>query len=434
MRIAVSALTLLLLIAPAFAAEAITYKGTLNGAAIIVELSDLSDAPVIGRYSYLAHGVDIPLQAAGSNADGSHIVLSEEAPCAPGLCPVDEDYNVTSWPLAATWTLDVAANGTLTGTWQAEGKSSQLDIALEKVGQRTFPEQLEHSVMSLRDSVFTQVYSGDTVFSAETAPYDFLKMAVTLKEGPVQELQGSHFRSVTDPRTQFAYPRLVDLVDGSDVGPANAALATAHARVNLSAFDCLSQIYAGFGGRDDMLDNGIGTLAGYEDETVRMTYLSPTLTSWTESGSTFCAGAYPNNHDNLRMVDTQTGDRFQLSRVFKDWVALTNRNDYDATVDQAAALASPQDYTWGAGQTLIDYAITHRSAEDPSYDDDCGMDELIASNLGFRFLPDDSVVFTLEDLPHVVFACGADLLTVKLADIPELLAPTAKDYFPSLTK
>ncbi|MGV8951971.1 MAG: hypothetical protein ACOH2M_12770 [Cypionkella sp.] len=432
MRIAVSLAALLLLTVPAFAAEATTYKGTLNGSPIIVELTDLSDGPVIGRYSYLAHGVDIPLQAAGSNANGSHVVLSEEAPCAPGLCLVDENYTVTSWPLAATWTLDVAANGTLTGTWQAEGKSSPLAIALKKAGQRTLPDDAEHSVLTLHESVFEQAYSSDTVFSAETAPYDALKMAVTLKQGPVQELQGSHFRYVTDPRTQFAYPRLLDLADGSDVGPANAALAAAHARVNLSAFDCLSQIYAGFGGRDDMLENGIGTLAGYEDETVLMTYLSPTLTTWTESGSTFCAGAYPNNHDNVSMVDTQTGDTFQLSRVFKDWTALSNRRDYGAPVDQAAALAAPQDYTWGAGQALIDYAIAHRTTDDPSYEDDCGMDELIASNLGFRFLPDDSVVFTLEDLPHVVFACGADLLTVKLADIPELLAPTASEVFPSL--
>ena len=430
MRAAASALVLLLVTTPSFAAEAISYKGTLNGMAIAVELTDPADGPVVGRYSYIEHGVDIPLQATDGAA--GQIVLVEEAPCAPGLCPVDEDYNVTGWPMAATWTLAVAADGAVTGTWQAEGKSKQLDIALEKIGQRILPDETEHTPYGLHDSAFAQAYARGAVFSRETAPYDFLKMDVTLEEGPVEALGGSHFRYVTDPRTRFAFPRLIDLADSSDIAPANATLAAEHASVNFAAFDCLSQVYAGFGGRDDMLDMGIGTLAGYEDESVIMTYLSPTLTSWTASGSTFCAGAYPNNHSNVSMIDTRTGATFSLARVFKDWIAVSNNNDYDAPVDQAAALASPQDYTWGAGQALIDYAIVHNTAADPSFADDCGMDDLIASNLGFRFLPDDSVVFTLENLPHVIFACGEDLLTVKLSEIPELLAPTAGEVFPSL--
>src|SRR5688500_8135092 len=120
MRISASVLALLALTAPGFAAEAITYKGTLNGAPIVVELTDPADGPVVGRHSYIEHGVDIPLQAAEGAA--GQIALTEEAPCEPGLCPMDDDYNVTSWPVAATWTLSIAVDGSITGTWQAQGK------------------------------------------------------------------------------------------------------------------------------------------------------------------------------------------------------------------------------------------------------------------------------------------------------------------------
>jgi hypothetical protein len=432
MRAVLPALTVLLLTAPTFAAEAITYKGTLAGMPVVVELTDPADGPVVGRYSYLEHGVDIPLQAADT-ASGQ-VVLTEEAPCAEGLCPLDDDYELTSWPVAATWTLSIAADGAVTGTWQAEGKSKQLAVALHKVGQRTIPDGKEHTPAGLHDSAFEVFYQPNVAFSLETFPYDFIKMDVPLEQGPVETLDGSHFRYVTDPRTKFAFPRLFDLSDGGDVTAANTALARAHAGVNISAFDCLSQAYAGFGGRDDMLDMGIGTLAGYEDETVTVTYLSPTVTSWTESGSTFCAGAYPNNHEDISIIDTKTGQNFPLVRVFKDWVAVSNLADPRAPVDQAAALASPQDYRWKAGQKLIDYVIANNTTEDPSFEDDCGIDELIATNLGVRFLPGDKVVFDLQNLPHVIFACGEDLLTVKLADIPELLAPTAVDVFPGLAK
>ena len=118
--------------------------------------------------------------------------------------------------------------------------------------------------------------------------------------------------------------------------------------------------------------------------------------------------------------------------MFKDWIASNNLNDYNAAVDQAAARAAPQDYMWQAGQPLIDYVRANRSTSDAERDEECGIDELIGTHLGVRFESGDRVVFMLEDLPHVIFACSDDLLTVKLADIPQLLAPTAHHYFPAL--
>lgn len=435
MRAAISVLALLVLTTPGFAAQTFVYKGTLAGKDIVLEITDPADGPVVGRYSYIAHGADIPLQSAETTEDAyGAFAVTEEAPCAPGLCPVDADYNLSSWPVAATWNVIIGADGFASGTWQAKGKSKTLDISLEEVGGRQLPEGTEHTPMGLTDSAFAMTYTPEADFSADTDPYDFIKMDVKLTEGPLEELDGSHFHYVTDPRTKFAFPRIVDLVDSSDVAPVNAALAIAHANVNASAFGCLSQAYAGFGGREDMLDMGFGTLAGFDEESLTVTYLSPTLTSWSEGGSTFCGGAYPDNHLYVTNLETKTGAPLAIARVFKDWVAVSNNIDYDKPVDQAEALAAPGDYTWQAGQPLIDYVLANRVKGDAADEADCGIDDLIASNLGVNFLPGDKVTFDLQGLPHVVFGCGQDLLTVQLADIPELLAPTAAEVFPSLAE
>ena len=425
--------TILLATTPAFAVDAITYKGTLGGHDIIVELTDPAAGMMVGRYSYLAVGGDIPLH----NLDGvDSFELAEEAPCSETTCLLDDEGMIIEPPIGGYWKLNYAADGTtLMGTWSPAGKPGKtLDVNLAEIGRRALPEGAEVSSMELADSVFLQVYANDVQFSAETAPYDFAKMDVRLTEGEVQVLDGSRFRYVSDPRSVFEFPRVVELADGSSPDAVNRALAERHGIINLAAFSCLDKAYAGlsYSGYDVSMEGG--SLGDYDGENIAVGYLSPTVMGWTEGGSTWCGGAHPNNHFNSFIIDVKTGENLALARVFKDWTATGKIDDYDATVDPDAALAAPEDYYWAPGQALIDYVLTNYQPEDAAYAEDCGVEELIASNLGVRFGPGDTAIFSLVDLPHVVFACTEDLVTVPLADIPELLAPTAKDYFPSLVQ
>ena len=430
MRLAILAAVLLSTM-PAFAVDAITYKGTLGRADILVELTDPAAGMMQGRYSYMRVGGDSPLH----NLDGiDSFEFAEEAPCSEATCLLDDDGMVIDPPIGGRWRLTYSADGTmLTGTWAPADKPGKtLDISLTEIGRRTLPEGTELTPMGLADSVFMQVYANDTEFSARTAPYDFAKMDVKLTVGEVQVLDGSRFRFVTDPRTRFAFPRVVSLADGSSPDAANRALAERHGIINLAALSCLDNAYAGFAysGHDVSMEGG--SLGDYDGENIALAYLSPTVLGWTESGSTWCGGAHPNNHFNSFIIDVRTGEEFALARVFRDWTATGKIDDYDATVDPAAALAAPEDYYWAPGQELIDYVLANYRVDDPAHAQDCGVEELIASNLGVRFGPGDTAIFSLVDLPHVIHACTQDLLTVKLADIPQLLAPTARDYFPSL--
>ncbi|WP_375450166.1 hypothetical protein [uncultured Devosia sp.] len=430
MRVALG--ILLLATAPAFAVDAVTYKGTLGGLEIVAELAAPAPGGLVGRYSYMRQGGDIPLDTMGRLR--MPVLLAEEAPCTTTTCMADDDGNVPDKPLGAIWSLAPSADGTgLTGTWEPKDKSKQLAIRLTEIGRRTLPGAAEISPYGLYDSAFRMTFGDGGPFTPATAPYEFAKMDVALEEGAIQTMDGSSFRYVTDPRSKFAFPRIVSLADGTAPDAANAALAARHALINYYAFDCLGQIYAGFGANQYAAGMGAGTLGDYDSETIVVSYLSPTVLNWVESGSTFCMGAHPDNHSNTYMLDVRTGAPLALAKVFQDWIATGNALDFEAPVDQSAAIGAPQDYVWAAGQPLIDYAIANRvPGDDSDFDAECGINELIASNLALRFVPGDAVLFTIEGLPHVNFACSQDLLTVKLRDIAALLAPTAKAYFPRL--
>lgn len=425
MRLALAA-TLLLTTAPAFAVDAVTYRGTLGGLDIVAEIVASNEATLFGRYSYMSKGGDIPLDVNGS-VGGPSIVMFEEAPCTEQTCGEGDDP-----PVGALWTVTLSADGSaLTGEWMPVDKTKRLPIKLTEIGRRMLPEDTELTPYGLYDSIVRLTYGGRE-FSAETAPYEFAKMDVALEEGPVETLEGSSFRYVTDPRTKFPFPRIVSLADGSSPDAANAALANRHAQINYYAFDCLAQVYAGFGANQYSLGMGAGTLGDFDSEQVTLDYLSPTVMNWVESGSTYCTGAHPNNHSDTIIVDVKTGQPFALGKVFKDWVATGSIADYGSDVDQAAALEAPGEYFWAAGQSLIDYAIARWEPVDDGTYEGCEIEEYIASNLALRFVPGDQVLFTIEGLPHVSFACSEDLFTVKLSEIPELLKPEAKAYFPAL--
>ena len=159
-------------------------------------------------------------------------------------------------------------------------------------------------------------------------------------------------------------------------------------------------------------ENWLGSYGGYPDEQVNVTYFSPTVMSWSESGMLFCGGAYPEVHTYLTTLDVRTGKDLDLSKIFRD--------------------SKMGDYRWEPGQSLIDLAIARRSKDEYAFGEECGIDELIATSLAVTFKEGDIAVFTLQGLPHVIQACQDDIFEAPLAELKPYLAPTATEFFPSL--
>src|SRR5690606_14591417 len=113
--------------------------------------------------------------------------------------------------------------------------------------------------------------------------------------------------------------QLVSLGAGKvdDVVPANTRLFSRRSAMLNAGLDCESKAYFGMGWMPGA-ENWLGSYGGYPDEQVNVTYVSPTVMSWSESGMLFCGGAYPEVHTYLTTLDVRTGKDLDLSKIFRD--------------------------------------------------------------------------------------------------------------------
>lgn len=405
---------LALLIASPALADAVTYKGTLGKSEIVVELSspiEAPDAALVGRYAYTRKGIDIPLDLV--SAAPGELTLTEQRPCTEDICgPGLEAGTFPEELRGAVWALASSDDGaTITGTWQ-DGDAAPIALTLERVGSRPV-DLYEPVTVNQLLMLPSWLYDGTEDLSIDNATYDFLKTQTKLTEGQEVRWGDVAFRYVTDQRTKFPFPRITDL-GGVDLSAVNTRLASRHALISASALECASHVYYGMGWISGM-DASAPSLGNYDQENIEVTYLSPTLMTWVESGSTWCGGAYPNNHIDYTTIDTKTGRNLDFSRIFKG--------------------SKAGEYAWEPGQTLLDFvqaAYAANTQADHSMDADCGMTDLINSNLGIYFAKDDTVVFTLQGLPHAIMACGTDLYSAPITELRDLLTPEAAEYFPVL--
>ena len=395
-------------------ADAVTYKGTLGKSAIVVELTapiESAEGEIAGRYFYPRKGIDIPLDMVA--AEPGELVLTEERLCTEAIC--DAAFQAGTLPdelRGATWTLSSTDDGaTIAGTWQDGPAAKPLAVKLERVGSR--PVELYEPIKP--DQLLSlpyEIYNGSVNLSLENAPYEFLKTQRELTEGEEIRWGDVAFRYVTDHRTKFRFPRVTDL-GGEDLSAVNARLASRHALISTYALECAARQYLGMGWTPGTPEGE--SLGDYEWENIEVLALTPTLMSWVEAGSTYCGGAHPNNHIDYTNIDVRTGRNLDLSLLFEG--------------------SRQGEYAWEPGQKLIDFVLAKYEANtdaDHSADADCGMTDLIASNLAVTFKQPDIIVFTLQGLPHAIQACGADLFEAPVTELADLLKPAAADYFPAL--
>ena len=408
--IAIALLLIAIVLAPALAkavtvAEAVTYTGTVGGQAIAVELSDLGDGSLVGRYSFMSKGADIPLHTL--SVGPSEIVLAEEVPCTPALCNRPDGNRVLDPPLGGQFQLHYSADQRkLTGTWRASASASAaLPVELTRFGRRAYNSDSVSDYLSL---VWT-MYS-DTLITPETSPYDYAKMQVVLNEGPVQAMGGATYREVIDPRTKFAFPRIVSLPGGSDVAPINAALDQRRWATNFSAFECLSMDYLSGGWMPLPFGTGGQALGGVDQAKVSVDYLSDTVMTIGQARHSSCGGGDPYDYTNHYTYDVRAGRALDLSEIFKDWDA-------------------------GSGPTkpLIDWFIAaYRKA--PDYDvagEWCFDNDDLGAALEVNFAQGDVAVFMIGDIEDT--DCMGPSVSVALVEIRDLLTDKAADYFPALT-
>ena len=287
----------------AAAAQRIVYTGTLQGAGdVVLELDTeaSADGVLTGRYFYARHGVDIPLRGTAKD-------LIEPKPY--GEAPQGSRQALP----AATWQGIRDTNG-YRGLWVDASTGRQRRFDLKPVAQYD-TDRLEKDRGQARAKQLNpgdiDLYAGINI---HRAPYETLKLAGHSE--PVGKETGSGpvaYRLWRDPRTKFTYPRLSRHPDAQVLQRINYLLEQRHWQKSLGALDCMASAYTSG-------NPGTGTLGGFDEEAVNVSWLSRALMTVTESGSLDCGGAHPYNHFEPYTFDLLRGEYLDWNRVFDAYV------------------------------------------------------------------------------------------------------------------
>lgn len=370
------------------------FEGTIGGEKVVVEFTDDplgGTARVEGRFNFADDGSDIPLLF--DRRAAATLVLTQEGPCKDGECAD------TGPVVGAVWTLERGDGQGLAGQWRKDGDIRK--IVLRPLGQRprgAFEEATAHGLAGASEAVSMS----DEAIGPDTHPYEFAKLNIPLVVQDKVEFNGSTVSYRVDPRTTFISPRIDGLANGSSPAHINEFLKQDHWRKNLAALGCRALRYRTFRGQDGGWTSDAGSLGGYDDTTVRVTFLNTRVLSYVESGSLWCSGASPTNFIKPVTVDVRRGAAISPAALFAEWT--------DA----------------GPGERLS-ALVQSRAKDDPGMEDgDCSVERL-GSYLTAYLVPGTGrrpeVTFGIYNLPTVTAACSRDLATISIDEIREYLTP-----------
>ncbi|WP_107311097.1 hypothetical protein [Burkholderia metallica] len=392
------------------AAPRTVYEGTLQGAgAVVMELDvrPAADGSISGRYFYAQHGVDIPLH--GTPAQLVEPLVRTQLP--------DDERSPLGWReqadfsrAAATWqgTRDKAG---YRGRWTDARTDKTRSFALRRIAEydpdAVAPGAVEAITNRIAGGVGSGIASGAAI-DMRQAPYATLKLAGHAQPAGPEIGDGTvAYRMWRDPRTELMYPRLSRHPDPAVMERVNRLLEQQHWQMNLAALECASTRYT---------DDGpaAGSLGGYDDEQVTVTWLSPAVLGIVESGSTYCGGAHPNNHYDPVTFDLLRGTYLDWNRVID---ATTAGKDGDPETSPALVSFITR---------LRDKGESGTRATDGSESIACA--DVFPQYLAFEFDAPGKLSFSVSGIGHAMGACLGPQLDASFAALAPILKPSGSRY------
>lgn len=378
---------LMLLAFPAAAqvpATQTVYEGTIGKAPVVIEIVRQGNLTT-AQYFYSRYHLNIPLKASGA------LSFEERTNCYEDACPLVGKLQLKATPAG------------LAGQWLGQaGKKVNRDIALKKVAERRFtPSERIADAAMLRSGM-----AYDNPASALDNPYLSRLYNSGLTLGKTTDRGGYAFQAVTDKATGVTGLRLTRAPEVKTLPAANRILDGRRLLMVEGALSCL--------GESKESSPAGGTAGGYDETNSDLTYVSATLMTLEESGSTYCGGAHPNNSWTRITYDLRSGKALDVNRVLKLYA---NPGDAATDTPEYAALKAK---------------LTPKS---PWFVGDNGIPDCLGEDVGYGYslsFGDKGLVFSLTDLPHVMGACMGEYYVVPYSELKPLWRPEAKSYFPSL--
>lgn len=383
------------------AASVDVYRGTLGGADVVMELGQpKASGEREGRYFYVRNGIDIPLKGA-QGALAEALPVNDEWRRAQSDWPVFSDAKQRSMQ----WRLQ-SQGDFLVGEWVDGFQGKKLPLSLQRIAKYDPEKIAPHGVETVSNAIvqgYGSSVSQGVALSAQSTPYDYLKMAEQkLEQGKEVVINPSlAWRLVRDARTRFWYPRLTRHPDAEILSQTNALLEQRHWGMNLEALGCVGSIYLSSGPE-------AGSLGNYNNEEVKVSYLSSALMSVVESGSNGCGGAHPNNHFDPFVLDLLRGGYMDFTRLFKS--------------------AKYGEYRLEFSSQMTDF-IQKTVASQHESPDDSECNDFLPEYMALMLNKPDKMSFVISGIGHAMGVCLGSGVDISFKKLKSYIKPGAERYF-----
>jgi hypothetical protein len=390
------------------AAERIVYQGILEGAgSVVMELQPTEDPKnYAGRYFYPRQGIDIPLSGTADTLI-EPIALSE---MNDDERSEHDDGSAAFNRPAATWKGRIDAKH-FHGEWTDERSGRKRRFDLKRIASYDPDAVRPGAVQAVSEIIAGGIGSsvgGDVSIDIKQTPYEFLKLEKhSAPSGKIFSAGATSYQMWRDPRTKLLYPRLSSHPDTKVLSKINHLLQQRHWQMNLAALECAATRYTDTGA-------GAGSLASYDEETITVQFLSTAVMSISESGSTYCSGAHPNNHYDLATFDLIRGEYLDWNRIMHAYVP----GEYGYAEESAKLVAFME-----KARNKQNY-LTMIKPED--MENSCP--EVFPEYLALSFTAPNILSFNVSGIGHAMGVCLGPQIEVPFKDLKPLLKPGAKAY------
>lgn len=385
------------------AAPVEVFRGTLGKADVVMELGQpQADGMRQGRYFYRRYGVDIPLQGRLEALAEAQLLTSELMEQSGKDAPLFADVQKRS----VIWHVQQQGDALL-GEWVDGIGGKKLPIALRRIAQydpeRIAPKGVEAVTKAIVQGAGSGVSSGVAI-TLQSAPYDYWRVAqpvIPLERGKEVVLAPDlAWQPVRDVRTRMWYPRLTRHPDARILAQTNFLLEQRHWGMSLDALGCKGSLYLDLG-------PAAGSLGDFDKEDIKVSYLSRSLMSVVESGSTYCGGAHPNNHYDPFVLDLLNGGYMDFTRLLKG--------------------AKYGEYGLELGSPLM-AKIRKAAAEQEADEGESGCAEYLPEFMALMFDRPGKLSFVISGIGHARGVCLGSGVSLSFKALKPLLKPGARAY------
>ena len=385
-----------------FAATPITqnvYEGKIGNSAITLQTLETNDGKYrAANYFYDKYRLNINLLPNKNQTNNKSILNLNEFSRDCGF------HNQTCKPDA---NLNLKRSGnTLSGVWKSTSNKKSYKVSLKLISSKNF----NYDEKIVQNEGLLDLYS-DFTNSALTNQYLRKQTSGVTTYSTKEDVFGPFgFVIATDKQTGVHYPSLNTAKININVKPIYDALNAQRQEMVGYALDCKAYTPKG---------SSWNEYGDWQDYEAKVVYATDKVIVTEEAGSTFCGGAHPNNTYQHNIFKVATGKILNVNDLFnaydKDGYSYTMRPNFEEFVNKIKSSKSHQ------------YPINN---QEDGFSSDC-INDVPEESLGrYNLWPSkDGIVFSLEELPHVMGACMGNYYVASYKELQPFMTPLAKKLF-----